>query len=87
MNFVTLYWFELANEAGAWERRWSMSRAEAEEERAHELAELGDDANTDPDNWDGSYGDISTVHETRVPLTLEGVFHFANEYAHNTGDC
>lgn len=87
MKTVTLYYFEwIGNRMGVWERSWHLTRKKAEEARLDQAKILGVNPEVKRDPGDDAefgsrYGDLSEVLEKEVPLTPEGVVHFANDFA------
>lgn len=68
---VTVYYFDFCDSnLGVWSRAYFASREEAEAEKATMIEEYGYE---EPEELNGSHGDISKVYDEEVELSLEGV--------------
>ena len=85
---VELFYFEfVGNNRGIWDRRWFLTRAEADTARGDKLDEFGKRDADDPDaeELSGQYGDVGGIETETVALTAAGLLAFANNFAIDTG--
>lgn len=81
-NVATLHYVEFCiNNIGIWDRAWFATEEEAQADYDKRIASGEFNANRD----DGSYGSIIEPQCTEVALSIDGLLHFANNFAVDRG--